>query len=151
MKTQSPQEKPSGKSFVDGYRWAKKRTALSSVRECLIDEITRLVKLHGLQCEDGSVAVPMFDGCNRVLSIEHGTGNVWQVSLKNFKKTEVPSGTPGVFQNIVVETDLAEYRIDELYADDIESIAVRLGQMTADDFEACRQHHEEMFGWEELP
>lgn len=151
MKTKSTQEKPSGKSFVDGSRWAEKRIALSNVRKCLIDEIIRLVKLHGLQREDGSVAVPMFDGCNRILPIEHGTENVRQVSLKNFKKTEVPSGAPGVFQNIVVETDLDEYRIDELYADDIESIAVRLGQMTAEDFEACRRSHDEMFGWAELP
>lgn len=115
----------------------RKITPLAEVRKQMIERIESLVRKKQVKDENGGFFVPLYSDADydKNISIRENSEDVWFI-----RTVTVPARALGMnvhdgvtVNRTVVGTNNYTYCIDELYADDIETIMNRLETISEED------------------
>ena len=115
----------------------ERKITLADVRKQMIERCESLVRKKQVKGEDGELLVPLYSDADydKNISIHHYSEDVWAVMLRTVPaltlgKKALPGAT---IERLVVDADETLYYIDELYADDIETIMNRLESISEEE------------------
>ena len=118
-------------------------TLLQKARGSLINSLHQEIKNKGVPDEKENVVreLPVYQP-NKHCEV-FGDEPVECLRIVHRDATDLESGKEGLIQIIEVETSRANYRVEELYADDIQNIVDFVKGMTDNDLYQSRKYYDE--------